>query len=113
MRISDWSSDVCSSDLRMLQSGERPTLEANPHYLLEVDKMLVMPVDTKVRFVITADDVIHSWWVPALGWKQDAIPGIVNEAWARSEERRLGKEWGSTRRSRGSPSTHKKKQQYN
>src|SRR5690606_5706184 len=33
------------------------------------------------RFVLTADDVIHSWWVPALGWKQDAIPGIVNEAW--------------------------------
>src|SRR3546814_15928445 len=45
-------------------------------------KMLVLPVDTKFRFVITDDDVIHSWWVPALGWKQDAIPGIVNEAWA-------------------------------
>ena len=67
---------------RMRQSGERPTVEANPHYLLDVDNMLVLPVDTKVRFVITADDVIHSWWVPALGWKQDAIPGIVNEAWA-------------------------------
>src|SRR3546814_2536037 len=57
-------------------------MEANPNYLLDVDRMLVLPVDTKVRFVITADDVIHSWWVPALGWKQDAIPGIVNEAWA-------------------------------
>jgi cytochrome c oxidase subunit 2 len=42
----------------------------------------VLPVGTKVRFVVTADDVIHAWWVPALGWKQDAIPGIVNEAWA-------------------------------
>ena len=42
---------------------------------------LVLPTDTKIRFVITADDVIHAWWVPALGWKQDAIPGIVNEAW--------------------------------
>jgi cytochrome c oxidase subunit 2 len=41
----------------------------------------VLPTDTKIRFVITADDVIHAWWVPALGWKQDAIPGIVNEAW--------------------------------
>ena len=41
----------------------------------------MLPVDTKVRFVITADDVIHSWWVPALGWKQDAIPGLINEAW--------------------------------
>jgi cytochrome c oxidase subunit 2 len=52
-----------------------------PHYLLNVDKPLVLPVDTKVRFVITADDVIHSWWVPAFGWKMDAIPGFVNEAW--------------------------------
>lgn len=67
---------------RLRQTGGRPTVEANPHYLLDVDHPLVLPVDTKVRFVITADDVIHSWWVPALGWKQDAIPGIVNEAWA-------------------------------
>ena len=66
---------------RIRQSGEHPTHEANPHYLLEVDNRLVLPVDTKVRFVITADDVIHSWWVPALGWKQDAIPGLINEAW--------------------------------
>lgn len=53
----------------------------HPHYLLEVDNVLVLPTDTKIRFLITADDVIHAWWVPALGWKQDAIPGIVNEAW--------------------------------
>ncbi len=67
---------------RMRQAGERPNIKDHPHYLLDVDNMLVLPIDTKVRFVITADDVIHSWWVPALGWKQDAIPGIVNEAWA-------------------------------
>jgi cytochrome c oxidase subunit II len=67
---------------RMRQSHGRPTMESNPHYLLDVDHVLVLPIDTKIRFVITADDVIHSWWVPALGWKQDAIPGIVNEAWA-------------------------------
>ena len=58
-----------------------PTMAANPHYLLDVDNQLVLPVNTKIRFVITADDVIHAWWVPALGWKQDAIPGIINEAW--------------------------------
>jgi len=63
------------------QSHQVPTLASNPHYLRDVDNALVLPVDTKVRFVVTADDVIHSWWVPALGWKQDAIPGIVNEAW--------------------------------
>jgi len=63
------------------QSHAIPTEAANPHYLRDVDHPLVLPVDTKIRFVVTADDVIHSWWVPALGWKQDAIPGIVNEAW--------------------------------
>lgn len=72
--------DKKSDDIR--QSGRRPTAEEAPHYLLDVDNPLVLPVGTKVRFVITADDVIHAWWVPALGWKQDAIPGIVNEAWA-------------------------------
>lgn len=66
---------------RIRQSGERPDLAKNPHYLLDVDNELVLPTNTKIRFVITADDVIHAWWVPALGWKQDAIPGIVNEAW--------------------------------
>ncbi len=66
---------------RLRQSGARPTVATNPHYLLDVDNQLVLPVDTKIRFVLTADDVIHAWWVPALGWKQDAIPGIINEAW--------------------------------
>jgi len=66
---------------RIRQSGVQPDLAANPHYLLDVDNPLVLPVNTKVRFVITSDDVIHSWWVPALGWKQDAIPGLINEAW--------------------------------
>jgi cytochrome c oxidase subunit 2 len=55
--------------------------EKGEHYLLEVDKPLVIPVDTKVRFVLTAADVIHSWWVPDLGWKKDAIPGMVNDSW--------------------------------
>ena len=63
------------------QSGRQPTAAEHPNYLLDVDNALVLPTDTKIRFVITADDVIHSWWVPALGFKQDAIPGIVNEAW--------------------------------
>ena len=71
---------------RLRQSGQRPDPAEHPHYLLEVDNRLVLPVDTKVRFVITADDVIHSWWVPALGWKQDAIPGIINEGWTLIEQ---------------------------
>jgi len=67
----------------MRQSHQSPSLQALPHYLRDVDNPLVVPVDTKIRFVVTADDVIHAWWVPALGWKQDAIPGIINEAWTR------------------------------
>lgn len=55
------------------------------HYLLEVDKHLVVPIGKKIRFLTTASDVIHSWWVPALGIKKDAIPGFINEAWARIE----------------------------
>ena len=71
---------------RVRQSGIVPTRESHPHYLLDVDNRLVLPVDTKVRFVITSDDVIHAWWVPALGWKQDAIPGFINEAWTSIEQ---------------------------
>lgn len=55
-------------------------------YLLEVDEPLVIPAGTKVRFLVTAADVIHSWWVPALAVKKDAIPGFVNEAWTRVDE---------------------------
>ena len=51
-------------------------------YLLEVDKPLVIPINKKVRFLITANDVIHAWWVPEFGIKRDAIPGIINELWA-------------------------------
>ena len=68
------------------QDGKTVTAADHPHYLLDVDNQLVLPVGTKIRFVLTADDVIHAWWVPALGWKQDAIPGIVNEAWAQIEK---------------------------
>jgi cytochrome c oxidase subunit 2 len=56
------------------------------HYLLEVDNPLVVPVDTKVRVLITASDVLHSWWVPAFGVKQDAIPGFVRDSWFRAEK---------------------------
>lgn len=51
------------------------------NYLLEVDNRLVLPTGTKIRFLLTSADVIHSWWVPSLGWKRDAIPGMINEAW--------------------------------
>jgi len=55
------------------------------HYLLEVDQPLVVPVGRKVRLLLTAADVIHAWWVPALGVKQDAIPGFIRDAWFRAD----------------------------
>lgn len=53
----------------------------NEWFLLEVDNEVVVPINTKVKLLVTADDVIHAWWVPELGVKQDAIPGFINENW--------------------------------
>jgi cytochrome c oxidase subunit II len=71
--------DRASNHARELSSGIDPTTVE--HYLLNVDQPFVVPVDTKVRLLITGADVIHSWWVPAFGVKKDAIPGFINEAW--------------------------------
>lgn len=60
--------------------------EKGENYLLEVDNEVVLPINKKIRFLITASDVIHAWWVPALAVKQDAIPGFVNEAWTRIDK---------------------------
>ena len=60
--------------------------ERAENYLLEVDNPVVLPTDRKVRILLTADDVIHAWWVPELGQKKDAIPGFVNEIWTRIEK---------------------------
>jgi len=67
---------------RLLGSGVDPA-QFGDNYLMEVDNPLVIPTGKKVRFLLTAADVIHSWWVPDLGWKKDAIPGFVNEAWTK------------------------------
>ncbi|MDG2394967.1 cytochrome c oxidase subunit II [Candidatus Thioglobus sp.] len=56
------------------------------NYLLEVDKRMVLPVDTSIRFLITSNDVIHNWWIPAFGVKQDANPGFINDAWAKVDK---------------------------
>jgi cytochrome c oxidase subunit 2 len=64
--------------------GETDNTEAKgEYYLLEVDEPLVIPVNAKVRFLVTANDVIHSWWVPELAVKKDAIPGFINEVWTK------------------------------
>jgi cytochrome c oxidase subunit 2 len=75
-----WGYDYLNVGDKAYDGVERNT------YLLDVDHPLVLPTDTKIRFVVTGDDVIHAWWVPQLGWKQDAIPGIINDDWTNIHE---------------------------
>lgn len=69
------------SNLSTTQDQINNKTPKNEWFLLEVDKPMVVPVNTKVKLLVTADDVIHAWWVPELGVKQDAIPGYINENW--------------------------------
>lgn len=64
----------------------RENLDKDSPYLLSVDNRLVLPANKTVRFLITSNDVIHSWWVPALGIKQDANPGFINDAWVKTSK---------------------------
>jgi cytochrome c oxidase subunit 2 len=71
-----------SNDARQLGANT----ELPEHYLLDVDKRIIVPVGKKIRVLTTAADVIHSWWVPELAIKRDAIPGFINESWFQAEE---------------------------
>jgi cytochrome c oxidase subunit 2 len=73
---------------RQLGSGVDPN--SIPNYLLDVDQPLVIPAGTKIRFLLTAQDVIHAWWVPDFGMKKDAIPGYLNEIWVEVDPNKLG-----------------------
>ncbi|MBB3063589.1 cytochrome c oxidase subunit II [Microbulbifer rhizosphaerae] len=87
-----WKYDYLGADVSFFSNLSTPRaqidnqLPKGPDYLLEVDEPLVVPVGKKIRFLMTANDVIHAWWVPELAVKRDAIPGFINEAWTRIEE---------------------------
>lgn len=87
-----WHYKYLGHDVEFFSNLATPRAQINnestkgEHYLLEVDEPLVVPINTKVRFLITSADVIHAWWVPALAVKKDAMPGFVNESWTRIEE---------------------------
>lgn len=92
-----WRYDYMDSGVGFFSSLDERSAEASKrgatlapagvdNYLQSVDNPLVVPVGKKIRFLTTATDVIHSWWVPALGFKKDAIPGFINEMWARIDE---------------------------
>ena len=76
--------DTDSNYARQTGSGIDPNTVKD--YLLNVDNPMVVPVDTKVRLLLTGNDVIHSWWVPDFAVKKDAIPGFINEAWFKAEK---------------------------
>ena len=79
--VEDGENVMFFSNLRTPQSEINNTEPKGEHYLLEVDEPVVIPVNAKVRLLVTANDVLHAWWVPELAVKKDAIPGFINEAW--------------------------------
>ena len=87
-----WKYDYLDDDISFFSSLTTPReqienkAEKGENYLVEVDNPIVVPINKKIRFLITSNDVIHSWWVPALGWKQDAVPGFINDAWTELKE---------------------------
>jgi cytochrome c oxidase subunit 2 len=87
-----WHYQYLEADIGFYSNLTTPTAQINnlepkgENYLLEVDNPLVLPTNKKVRFLTTSNDVIHSWWVPDFAVKQDAIPGFINEAWARLDQ---------------------------
>ncbi|WP_445355324.1 cytochrome c oxidase subunit II [Microbulbifer sp. EKSA008] len=87
-----WKYEYRGTDVSFFSSLSTPKAQIDnlqpkgANYLLEVDEPLVVPVKKKIRFLITANDVIHAWWVPDLAVKKDAIPGFINDAWTRIEE---------------------------
>ncbi|MGJ8669580.1 MAG: cytochrome c oxidase subunit II [Oceanococcus sp.] len=78
------SLDTRSNEARQLGSGINPA--DVPNYLLDVDEPLVLPVGKKIRLLLTSNDVIHAWWVPAFATKKDAVPGYINEMWTKIDE---------------------------
>jgi len=87
-----WRYDYLNEDISFYSNLATPREQVNnqapkgEHYLLEVDNPVVVPVGKKVRILTTASDVIHAWWIPAFGIKQDAIPGFVRDSWFRAEK---------------------------
>jgi cytochrome c oxidase subunit 2 len=87
-----WKYDYPDQDIGFFSSLATPRdqienkADKGEHYLLEVDNPIVLPVGKKVRLLVTANDVIHAWWVPQLGVKKDAIPGFINEMWTNIDE---------------------------
>ncbi len=77
----DYFSSLDAESRKAAKMDSETNPESVEQYLLNVDNPLVIPVNKRIRFLLTSADVIHAWWVPEFGWKKDAIPGFINEAW--------------------------------
>ncbi len=87
-----WGYDYLNDDISFYSTLATPreqiqgAAEKGEHYLLEVDEPMVVPVGKRVRLLVTANDVLHAWWVPALSAKQDAIPGFIRDSWFKADK---------------------------
>ena len=77
-----WTYDYLDEDITLVSNLNRDLATDDPNYLRDVDEPVVLPVNKRIRFLHTATDVLHAWWVPALAYKKDSIPGYINETWA-------------------------------
>jgi cytochrome c oxidase subunit 2 len=86
-----WEYEYLGDDIRFISNSSTPREQidgAQPkgdNYLLEVDRPMVVPAGKKVRLVMTSSDVIHAWWIPAFGVKQDAVPGFIRDTWFKAD----------------------------
>ena len=76
-----WTYEYLDDDIRVVSNLKKLDPE-DPLYLRDVDNPVVLPVGKRIRFLHTATDVLHAWWVPAIAYKKDSIPGYINETWA-------------------------------
>lgn len=82
-----WEYEYLGEDIRFISNSSTPKEQIDgaqgkgENYLLEVDRPMVVPAGKKIRLVLTSSDVIHAWWIPAFGVKQDAVPGFIRDAW--------------------------------
>lgn len=76
-----WTYDYMEDDVTLVSNLNRDIPADDPNYLRDVDEPVVLPVNKRIRFLHTATDVLHAWWVPALAYKKDSIPGYINETW--------------------------------
>ncbi len=81
-----WTYEYMDDDIRIVSNLNKEIPKDDDLYLRDVDNRLVLPTNKRIRFLHTATDVLHAWWVPAITYKKDAIPGYINETWALIEK---------------------------